>query len=72
MVIEAGTPDKFEWIQMPVPTELCDMCADEVAKGVKPVCAYHCMGACIEYDTVEELAGIMETRPGKQNFYMPL
>ena len=71
-VVEQGTPDKFEWIQLPVPTKLCDMCEDEVAKGNKPMCAHHCMGNCIDYGPVEELVKIMESRPGKQSLYMPL
>jgi Fe-S-cluster-containing dehydrogenase component len=71
-IIEQGTPDKFEWIYLPVPTELCDMCVDEVEKGYKPMCAHHCLGDCIVYGTVEELAKLMESRPGKQTLYMPI
>lgn len=71
-VVQQGTPDKFEWVQMPVPTSLCDMCVDEVEKGYRPMCALHCMGACIDYGTVEELAAKMATRNGKQTLYMPL
>jgi Fe-S-cluster-containing dehydrogenase component len=70
--IEKGTPSKFEWINMPIPTELCDMCEDEVAKGYKPMCVHHCMAACLEYGTLDELTKTMATRPGKQNLYMPV
>lgn len=70
-VIQQGTPNKFEWIQMPVPTSLCDMCADETAKGNKPMCVHHCMGACIDYGTVEELASKMDSRGAKQVLFLP-
>lgn len=71
-VVEAGTPDKFEWIYMPVPTKLCDMCVDETAKGNLPLCAHHCLGGCIEFGPIDELAKKMQQRPGKQNLYMPI
>ena len=47
---------KMEWIYQPVPTQLCDLCADRVAEGKKPACVHHCLSFCIEYGTVEEMA----------------
>lgn len=48
--------DKWELTYVPVPTQLCDLCGDRVAKGKKPSCVHHCQASCIEYGTVEELA----------------
>lgn len=46
----------FNWNKIPVPTDLCDGCADRVAAGKKPTCAHHCLAGVIEYGTVEELS----------------
>ena len=48
-------PD-FNWNKIPVPTDLCDHCADRVAAGKKPTCVHHCLAACMEFGTLEELA----------------
>lgn len=40
-----------------VPTDRCDLCAGRVAKGKLPSCVKHCQAGCMEYGTVEELAG---------------
>ncbi|EAT14661.1 4Fe-4S dicluster domain-containing protein [Desulfuromonas acetoxidans] len=50
------TPEKFEWDYIPVPTQLCNLCADRVEEGKKPSCVHHCLAQCIEYGSAEELA----------------
>ena len=48
--------DKWEFTYVPVPTELCDLCADRVNEGRLPTCVHHCLAKVIEYGPVEELA----------------
>jgi Fe-S-cluster-containing dehydrogenase component len=50
------SPGKIEWDYIPTPTSLCDLCADRVKAGKKPTCVHHCLAACMEYGTLEELA----------------
>lgn len=48
--------DNWEWNFVPVPTQLCDLCEDRLAKGEKAACALHCLGQCMEIGPIEELA----------------
>jgi Fe-S-cluster-containing dehydrogenase component len=50
------SPGKIEWDYIPTPTSFCDLCADRVKAGKKPTCVHHCLAACMEYGTLEELA----------------
>lgn len=49
----AGT---YEYEHVPVPTSLCDLCAERVAAGKLPTCVHHCQAGVMVYGTVEELA----------------
>ncbi|HWQ75145.1 MAG TPA: oxidoreductase [Syntrophomonas sp.] len=63
-------PDgRWELNYIPVPTELCDLCADRVAEGRKPKCVHHCQALCIEYGSVSELAKKMTK--GKMVLFTP-
>jgi len=63
-------PDgKWDYNYIPVPTELCNLCADRVAAGKKPTCVHHCQALCMEYGTVEELAKKMTK--GKMVLFTP-
>lgn len=46
----------YEYEHIPVPTSLCDLCADRVAAGKLPTCVHHCQAGVMVYGTVEELA----------------
>ena len=46
----------WEYTYLPMPTHLCDLCADRVAEGKLPTCVHHCQTAVIVYGTVAELA----------------
>ncbi|MBU2702336.1 Fe-S-cluster-containing dehydrogenase component [Sporomusaceae bacterium BoRhaA] len=63
--------DKYEWDYVPVPTSYCDLCEDRVAKGEKPACVLHCLGACMEYGPVEELAKKAEAKGKKVAIFTP-
>ena len=46
----------WEYNYLPMPTHLCDLCADRVAAGKLPTCVHHCQSAVMVYGPVEELA----------------
>ena len=46
----------YNWNQIPVPTDLCDGCAERLSRGREPVCVHNCLGACMQFGTVEEMA----------------
>ena len=46
----------WEYNYLPMPTHLCDLCADRLEAGKLPTCVHHCQDAVIVYGTVEELA----------------
>lgn len=50
------TEDKWDYTFLPVPTELCDLCAERVEEGRLPSCVHHCQALCMEYGEVEDLA----------------
>ena len=41
---------------VPIPTDLCDLCADRVVGGRLPTCVHHCQAMCMEYGSIEDLA----------------
>ena len=49
-------PGDWNWDYVPVPTKLCDQCAERVEAGEKPACVKHCQSFCMEYGTPEEMA----------------
>ena len=51
---------KFNWNKIPVPTRLCDLCAERTAKGKQPSCVHHCLANVITYGTVDELAALFK------------
>lgn len=63
--------DTWEWLYMPVPTELCDLCEDRVAEGKKPSCVHHCLAECIEFGTVDEMAQRMKELGKKVTVFKP-
>ena len=63
--------DDYTFIFMPIPTDLCDLCAERVAVGKQPTCAHHCLAQVIRYGDVADLATALEGKP-KQNLYVLL
>ncbi|MBP2646061.1 MAG: oxidoreductase [Firmicutes bacterium] len=63
--------EEWEWDYIPVPTVLCDLCKERVAKGEKPSCVHHCLGQAMEYGTLEELAKKMESKGKKVALFIP-
>ena len=60
----------FNWNKIPVPTDLCDLCAGCVAAGKEPTCVHHCQAFCMRFGTIEELAAELAGKP-KQVLWAP-
>ncbi len=60
------TDEKWENTFVPIPTDICDLCADRVAADKRPTCVQHCQASVIEYGTVEQLTAIMNKRTTRQ------
>ena len=46
---------KWEFNYLPIPTHLCDLCADRIKMGKLPTCVHHCQAGVMVYGPVEEL-----------------
>lgn len=60
----------MNWNKLPVPTDLCDLCADRTAQGREPICVHHCLADVMKYGPLEELVKYMEKKP-KQVLFTP-
>lgn len=49
-------PDSWQLSYVPVPTDLCDFCAERRAHGKLPTCQHHCQAQCLEVGSLDELA----------------
>jgi len=47
---------RWEYEHVPLPTSLCDLCADRVSIGKLPTCVHHCQAGVMVYGSLEELA----------------
>ena len=64
-------PDgKWHWDYIAYPTELCDLCAERLTRGREPVCVHNCLGACMKFGTIEEMAAELAKKP-KQVLWAP-
>lgn len=54
--------DRYQYEFIPVPTQLCDLCAERVEHGKQPSCVKHCQAGCMHYGPVEELAKKMTSK----------
>jgi Fe-S-cluster-containing dehydrogenase component len=60
----------YEYLYLPIPTSLCNLCEDRVAAGKLPTCVHHCQAACMSYGPVEELAKQAQGKP-KMCLFVP-
>lgn len=63
--LESG---KWEYNYLPMPTSLCDLCADRVAEGRLPKCVHHCQAGIMDFGTVEKMAEVVEGKPNSVMF----
>lgn len=54
---------KWDYTFLPVPTLLCDLCADRVETGKLPTCVHHCPAGVMRFDTVENLTHLLDEHP---------
>lgn len=62
--------DMFNFNRIPVPTDLCNLCAPRTATGREPICVHHCLANCMTYGPVKELAEKLAAKP-KQVLWVP-
>lgn len=59
---------KWELNYLPMPTSLCDLCAERVALGKDPSCVHNCPAMCMKFGTVEEIAKEVAAKPKRCMF----
>ena len=62
--------DNINFNYFPLPTDLCDLCADRAERGREPLCVHHCLANVMYYGPVDELAKRLEDKP-KQMLVVP-
>jgi Fe-S-cluster-containing dehydrogenase component len=50
----------WEWDYVPVPSRLCDLCAQRISEGKKAACELHCLAQVIEIVALEDVPTRME------------
>ena len=61
----------YEWNYVPVPTSLCNGCAQRVSEGRAPACVQTCQGKVMYYGTPQEMASKMEEIGQKAVIFLP-
>ncbi len=61
---------QMNWNKIPVPTDLCDLCADRVAQGKKPTCVHHCLADVMRFGPLEELVKELDAKD-RQVLFVP-
>ena len=56
---------KWYWNYVPVPSSLCDLCAERIETGKKPACVHHCLAKCMEAVKVEDIPAKLEELGGE-------
>jgi len=64
------TEDKWQLSYVPVPTDLCNLCAGRVAKGRLPACVAACQQSVMKFGPVQDLLAELESKP-KQVLFAP-
>ncbi len=59
---------KWEYTYLPLPTSLCDLCAERTAEGKTPNCVHHCPAHCMYFDTVDNLAELAKAKTHRALF----
>ena len=60
----------WNWNHIPVPTDLCDLCADRVSRGREPSCVHHCLAQVMKFGPIDELMEDLDGKP-KQVLFVP-
>lgn len=62
---------KWEWDYVPVPSRLCDLCAERKAQGKKAACELHCLAQVIEVLPVADALARLDDFDHKTAVYLP-
>lgn len=60
----------FNFNNHPVPTDLCDLCAERLGRHREPACVHNCLGACMKFGTIDEMAEELKKKP-MQTLWVP-
>ena len=57
-------PDgSFQYDFLPLPTEWCNLCREQLQEGRQPSCARRCPARCITFGNIETLTHYAELKP---------
>ena len=62
---------RWEFLYVPAPTSLCDLCAERVGKGLKPACVVDCQALVLESGPLDEMAARARELGSKVAVYLP-
>lgn len=62
---------KWFWDYVPVPSKICDLCADRRAEGGVAPCTLHCLGNCMEIVALEDLPAKLEELGEEVAVFLP-
>lgn len=63
--------DKWEFNNIPMPTSLCDLCAERLESGKDPACVHNCPANCMQFGTVEEMSKEV-AKKGNRVIFVPV
>jgi Fe-S-cluster-containing dehydrogenase component len=63
--------NKWQLTYVPIPTDLCDLCAKRTEKGKLPACVHNCYTGSMKYGSVEELSKNLEEKT-RQVLFVPM
>lgn len=55
----------WNWSKIPIPTKLCDLCEERVAKGKVPTCVHHCLAQVMKFGPIDELSKQLAEKPNQ-------
>lgn len=61
----------WHWDYHPVPTALCDLCAERTADGREPSCVKHCLAKCMEVIAIDEIPAAIHRLGDGVSVYIP-
>lgn len=55
--------NKWEWVNLPLLTSRCNLCASRTVVGKLPTCVHHCQAGIMYYGKLDELAEKLKEKP---------
>lgn len=59
----SGGGDEWVWVNMPVFTDQCDLCAARREAGKLPTCVHHCQAAVMRFGELTDLQEALAAKP---------